>query len=208
MKKLAVLWAIIAVVMLVAVMPARAEVFSDCYNIDLGPDGVPIPGCGGTGYNDGTWYIYESGWINEWFYNGPFDPDRWKHVEGCVEINPIVAEDPYVIDFVINWATEAWELETGSVEPPLPGMFDPVLEEQYIGRELIFHFDEVNTVPGIPLDFWFDIMSFNPEWVSIDVMGYNVSVTGTIIHECVPEPATMSLLALGGLAILARRRKS
>ena len=210
MKKLAVLWAFIAVVMLVAAMPARAETFNDCFNIELGPDGSVIGGCGGTGYPDGTgeWYVYESGWINQWFYNGPFDPNRWKHIEGCVDIAPIDGGAPYAVDFVINWATEAWELDTGSVEPPLPGMFDPVLEDVYIGRELLFSFDEVNPLPGIPLDYWFDIMSFNPEWVSIDVMGYNVEIVGTITHQCIPEPATLSLLALGGLAVLARRRKS
>ena len=211
MKKLAVLFAFIAVIMLFAAMPARAEIltYNDCFNIELGPDGVAIPGCGGTGYNDGTWYLYESGWINEWFYNGPFDPNRWKHIEGCVDIAPIDGQAPYAVDFVINWATPEWHYDfPGITEPPLPGMFDPALEDLYIGRELILEFNsDTMPLPGIPLDYGFDIMSFNPEWISIDVMGYNVSVTGTIMHQCIPEPATMSLLALGGLAVLARRRK-
>jgi hypothetical protein len=57
------------------------------------------------------------------------------------------------------------------------------------------------------------ISDYNPEWVSIDVLTSGglpnieaVSVFGSITHECVPEPATLSLLALGGLALIRRRR--
>lgn len=207
MKKLAVLFAFIAVIMLFAVMPARAETFNDCYDIELGPNGEMLVG-GGTGYENGTWYLYETGWINEWFFNGPFDPERYKHIEGCVQINPIGVD--YAVDFVINWATPEWHLDRpGWPAPPLPWDFPPEMEELYIGRELIYSFDSTAglVLPGDPLVFAFDIMSFNPEWISIDVMGYNVAITGSIMHQCLPEPATMSLLALGGLAVLARRRK-
>ncbi|MBD3178373.1 MAG: hypothetical protein GF417_01615 [Candidatus Latescibacteria bacterium] len=26
---------------------------------------------GGSGYNGGTWNFYDSGWINQWFYDHP-----------------------------------------------------------------------------------------------------------------------------------------
>ena len=212
MKKYVVMWAVIAAFVLFAVMPAQAETltYNDCYNITLGPDGNILDG-GGTGYPDGVgeWYVYESGWINQWFYNGPFDPNRWKHVEGCVLIDPLDPTAPYYVDLVINWGTDIWDGATGSVAPPLPVDCPGGIEFDFIGRsELILSYNEANPLPGIPMDFVFDIMSFNPEWISIDVMGENVIINGTITHQCIPEPATMSLLALGGLAVLARRRKS
>jgi hypothetical protein len=45
---------------------------------------------------------------------------------------------------------------------------------------------------------------YNPEWVSVDIAGYNVMLTpiegSNFIHRCVPEPGTFVLLATGLLA--------
>ena len=58
------------------------------------------------------------------------------------------------------------------------------------------------------------IPDYNPEWVSIDVRwdgaiggGSSVDISGTICHECIPEPAAFLLLAIGSLAVLKRKRK-
>lgn len=50
---------------------------------------------------------------------------------------------------------------------------------------------------------WFSVLFIGRSDFIYD--NYEVSVSGEIWHECVPEPATMSMLALGGLALLRRR---
>ena len=55
----------------------------------------------------------------------------------------------------------------------------------------------------------FDEMKFydwNPEWVSLEFYGYGFEVDYDFTDWCIPEPATMSLLALGGLALIRRKR--
>ena len=81
----------------------------------------------------------------------------------------------------------------------------------YITRELLL-FDD-GLYDTVHLTGSYVIEDFNPEWVSIDVwidplgVSYEpIYVEGTIWHECVPEPAILSLLALGSLAVLRRRR--
>ena len=51
---------------------------------------------------------------------------------------------------------------------------------------------------------------FNPEWISVDVRGYNVLVEGEITHEFlpkseIPEPATISLMGLSLLGLAIRK---
>jgi len=59
--------------------------------------------------------------------------------------------------------------------------------------------------PGVPLpclDF-----NINIELEAGDLAGAYALVDGVVVqHICVPEPTTLSLLALGGLALLRRRR--
>ncbi|MBN1256815.1 MAG: PEP-CTERM sorting domain-containing protein [Planctomycetes bacterium] len=204
MRKLMILSAAIAVLLFLA-MPASAQEFYDTFYIQLGPDGEIVQG-GGTGYPDGTgaWYTYPSEWINQWFYNGPFDPLRWKKIWGTIVIDPTAADS--TVDIVINWATPLWQ-SMGIAGPPLPELIPVGEEDLMIGRMEIPGFGPGSDPFDNPINFYEEIREFNPEWISIDVMGTDVVISGEIWHECVPEPATLSLLALGGLAVLARRRK-
>ena len=96
------------------------------------------------------------------------------------------------------------------LEPPIP----PVDEALMIHREVIYSGDATDEwFWDNPLTGGFIIADYNPEWVSIDVqadLGTNggMMVEGWIDHECIPEPATLSLLGLGGLAMLRRKRRT
>ena len=71
--------------------------------------------------------------------------------------------------------------------PPLPPL--TITEEYlYIGRYTLL---DVNTNIFTTVHYAFDfvIPDYNPEWVSIDVVGTNFAITnGHITHECLPKP--------------------
>jgi len=97
-------------------------------------------------------------------------------------------------------------------------------DEAFIWRQRIY------TGPAVGAPFViigeYDIFDFNPEWVSIDVwvnaweeieiepgifetVPLPVTVSGTIAHECIPEPSTLMLLGMGavGLLVCGRRKR-
>ncbi len=172
-----------------------------------------VPGFG-TGYAD-TFFEYPQGsdpsWWNLWFYSDPPDPTRWKEVVYDIHVVPIASGVPNYIEIALNWSTMAFP-ESGEIgPPPLPPLDVPYLERYVIFADT---FSGAFTLSN--LGDTFIIPDFNPEWMSIDVRAdpdlllnpNQVHVAGTIWHESVvPEPATMSLLALGGLALLRRRSR-
>jgi hypothetical protein len=176
MRKYAIL---LFIGLLLLAVPAASQKITDNFYVTVGA-GAVLSG-GGTGYNDGTWYVYPSMWINEWFYDHPFDPTRGKiiHIEfDWVAYDPECTTD---ITVAVNWSTPAWSaLGHGATEPPLPG----VDENQYIIRETMLQ--TCGTYPQVQ-HFIYDhvIWEYNPEWVSIDVRGCNFVITnGVILHEC------------------------
>ncbi|MBN1257325.1 MAG: PEP-CTERM sorting domain-containing protein [Planctomycetes bacterium] len=210
MRKLIAILAVIAAVLLLTSISISANglQYYDTFNASFEQDWNITSG-GGTGYNGGEWFYYpQSELTTQWFYNGPFDPDRWKRVWGSVSIDPLDVN--YYVEFAINWATPVWDPSdpTGGSAPPLPEDIVGALEEDFIAHQSLFSFDEQNPVPGSPIDFYFEILDFNPEWISVDFYGMNVAVCGEIWHECVPEPTTFALLGIGGLAVLIRKRKN
>lgn len=144
--------------------------------------GMPIPGLmGGTGYYDdgmsmNGWYEYPSGWWNIWFYDHPLDYDRMKIIETHLMLSQWMQYEESWVDIAINWATDSW---AGYEYPPLPGYS----EELYIGREIIYS----GPAPEfqMPVDAIYEILEYNPEWVSMDVMGSNFIIeAGIIEHTC------------------------
>jgi hypothetical protein len=177
MKKCAIMLVLAALLFAVS---ASAQPRYDTFFVTVGAGNV-LQG-GGTGFNDGMWYVYPSMWINQWFYDHPFDPLRGKiiHVEfDWTALDPLC---PTNMTVAINWSTGAWSaLGYGTSQPPLPG----VDEGLYIGREtVLYRCGNFPQTQHFSMDY--TILSYNPEWVSIDVMGCNFVITnGSIIHDCV-----------------------
>jgi hypothetical protein len=190
-------------------------------------------GGGGTGWRDpsgaGPWFGYDLAppqqplavlpvWWNEWFYNDPPSIDRWKWIDWSVK--PVWDPIPGAVVHgnvmvALNWSTMGWESGPGGA-PPMS------TDEAYIGREVVV---STPIEDSLGWNGHFVIPDFNPEWVSIDVrviawqtvehpggnMDYPLQVTlsGNVIHQCVPEPGTLVLLLTAGigLVLLAWRRR-
>ena len=148
--------------------------------IAMAPDGVFLDG-GGTDFFGMGWYFYEMyDWWNIWFYDHPFDYGRFKEVH--LEFDAFVLDPQYPasLELAINWSTDWWFENGFPGMPPLPG--EP--EDLAIGRltVLLTEFPDGHYIIDTILPW------YNPEWVSIDVRGYNFIIPegmGIITHDCV-----------------------
>lgn len=149
----------------------------DVFNITFDATGWMIEG-GGTGHDGGTFYYYpNTEWWNEWYYDGVLDLTRAKNVMVTFNITPTdVGADATV---AINYSSPDYPPGTGV--PPIPPI-SPEDEADWIVREPIFVGQDL-TEP-VTQTVLFQIIDFNPEWVSIDVMGTNVVIEGDICHVC------------------------
>ncbi len=154
---------------------------TNSYWIEFDAMGIPVMAGGTDYYDDGAsfngWYYYENtGWWNIWFYDHPFDPERYKDIFINFEWYPTT--EPYFIEVAINWATDAW---IPGFPPPVPPLL-PDEEDLYIYREYVPIIG-----PG-PVEYFAQVLEYNPEWVSIDVMGQNVVIPqGIITHQCLGD---------------------
>jgi len=197
---------------------------ADTFFGQLTPGGVSGGGSGWENPEGNQWFPYPEApgetWYNQWFYNDPLDMNRQKEI--FYDITLVLAPGTNIngpVEVAINWSEPGWD-------PPASGGPPMAADEAFIGRQQIWfgelEFDtfgdpipvHITRLPGGP-DGPFTL-NFNPEWVSIDIRfadgttiegGVDILQGSMIWHECVPEPATMSLLALGGLVVLRRRRK-
>ena len=212
MKKFLLVGAAMVLVFALATSAWAAPHYDNFWGV-LSYDNQMIAG-GGTGWNGGEWIQYPYApnvpWWNQWFYDDPPDPNRWKHISYDITLSP-GGVDPVLLYVALNWSN----LDFGPTGPDGP----PPLadEEEFIERALIYgslmHVGPIHLVGG------FDIWEYNPEWVSIDVAymnpeGYDgygaLNISGSITHECIPEPSSLVLWgvfgALGLLASVWRRR--
>ena len=174
--------------------------------IALDPSGMIIPSLtGGTGYyppgDVNGWWLYEGPeweFWNIWFYDHPFTYDRTKTVHIDFDIVELEPGAGSWITFVVNYSTDLWSLEgqpPGDSMPPLPGL-PPDLELLYIGRDTLY---DGPVVEGHYIYDW-EMADYNPEWISIDVWGYNFVIPegmGMVYHDCIGS-LDLSLVVTSG----------
>ncbi len=158
-----------------------SEPIVNAFYVMLDEYGTFMDGVGEDHYGDGWYYYPMYNWWNIWFFDHPLDFTRRKEIYVDGFISPVNPGPPAYVEIAINWSTDLWE--PGS-SPPLPGMFPPEEEDLYIGRQTIFAGDIFDL---IPIEGFFEIPNYNPEWVSIDVRGFNFMFEGVIEHTCMPQ---------------------
>jgi len=213
MKKVILL---VCLVLLFSVVSAKATiVHTDNFNVAVDSQGNVVSGGGSGG---AEWYRYPNhNWTNIWFYDDPFDPQKTgKIVSYSMTVSPLDPTVPSTFQYTLNWTTAAWSALNRN-GPPLPPL-SSADEALYIGREpasLLYSWGPVVQPGETPKSFdlskgTYELpIRFNPEWISVDIRGTNFQITnGVIIHECVPEPATMALLGLGSFAMAIFRKRS
>jgi len=224
MKKL-VLLSLFLLVAFLAAPSAVAAVKTGHFQVELyDPETITSNSSLNDGYEH-MWYEYPQPaqspppppFWNEWWYDDPYLDPGGKWVQVTFNYQLLNSMAPGDVHVTINWTNGLWEgVEQGRLKPPIyAGVANP---EAYIERlsdpeygvnqdPWNFHLDP-GSLGGSYDSTWFKLpIDYNPEWVSVDVQGgVNVGISnGILLHECVPEPATLILLCLGGLPLLRKR---
>jgi hypothetical protein len=165
-------------------LPIRFENFF----VGVDEEGL-IEGFEGTGWNNSTWYVYPNfEWTNVWFYDHPVAPDRRKIITGSMLVEPRDPTQTSYVEVVWNYSTPAWPGWPEVAQPPLPEDFinNPALENQMIVRtQPLIQLEELGQAMSFEVPY--DILDYNPEWLSIDIRGYNYLLSGQFQHICWDE---------------------
>ena len=146
-------------------------------------------------------YDHWKEWVITYTFT-PTDPEDWLadlHVNYSFRVNP--GEEPPLFDnLVIGEDTAFWQTAYFNQDNPPPETWTAVGYPFSIGEPLMVDPAQADLVINT------DPFNYNPEWVSLEFGGGNVQVGYTFYDWCIPEPATLSLLALGALLGARRRR--
>ncbi|HPM38290.1 MAG TPA: hypothetical protein PK186_12105 [candidate division Zixibacteria bacterium] len=162
--------------------------------ITVDPAGQLVTGGGVGAYGQGWYYYPQTNWYNIWFYDDPFDSTRKKDIHIEFTVGKYMPAMPSLVTVAVNWSTPAWSA-TGETTPPLPG----VDEGQFIQRQIVI------SQPDLQGHYIFDLVvpDYNPEWVSVDVQGFNFQMLemepNFIIHTC-KGSLDLSFVITGGAA--------
>ncbi len=161
---------------------------NDHFMLAMNEQGIPEM-MNGTGYNNGTWYEYPNyNWWNVWFYDHPVATDRRKVITGIMMVLPRIPDLPSYVEIVYNWSTPAWPGWPEIVRPPLPqDVIDPLYETSVIQRSDPIFIWQGNIFEPIAVTVPYEILQYNPEWLSIDIRGYNFVLQGDLQHVCWKE---------------------
>ena len=171
---------------------------------------------GNTGYNGpwDCWYEYPSGWWAQWYYDHPYDETRWKQIH---VVGQITGQNDTAGTVAVNWTKPEYSddilVPNHGEKPPIPPI-SGYYEDKYIQREVILPWMDLEALVPIQIDMWVEVPDYNPEWVSIEIIGApegTILFNGTISHDCIPEPSTLVLLGIGVLGLLGytwRRRRA
>lgn len=181
-----------------------------------GKDLVPGVNCDFEGEKDGDWY--ESDWF-DWSGSGIVWHDQDPTGSGRQGLSGI--EDQENTDAALTWHLDNCPIENTAkhiyleVEYYANGYGEWFIAPSGPGCVFVNITEDVTDLGGgwVRRNIWI-LLEPNPPWEELAFNFYsNETIGGTVlidhIHvatECVPEPAALSLLVLGGLALIRRRR--
>lgn len=172
------------------------------YRISFDDSGNMISGDG-----DGIgWHYYPTAErYRMWFNNGEYDPDRKGYLRYEAYIHPVDPSKTSYIEIYFNWTTPEWSA-VGGGSPPYPEDV-PTMEEEfeYMSGYHMHTVDDLGNFESIePVD-GHTIYAYNPEWVSIDVIGRNVAVYRGAWHECLEKTPEDEQVNDGGFRVCCRQ---
>jgi MYXO-CTERM domain-containing protein len=173
------------------------------------PDG-PAPG--GMPPLPGTLLTVQAGpppwdhWLRE---DEPFEYEPGKTVglgvwplSGVMDVTVYNHEPPNRVKMV--WVQLTWRPQDDGEEPILMGFYPPPTESPKIIEEILL--DPANPLGWRETTYYWEIRP-NPEYEGFVLEG-TINVDELVIDTwCTPEPASLTLLAVGGLALIRRRRR-